>query len=1000
MPRDGEVAVDCSKLRDLVLNGCRIETDAALSKKLEDAGLPVTRSAIRRMLGRSSSAPYANVHIQNVENLLRLARRILEPTKAPLSLDDFRWDGAGKSELADPGRRTFEALRLNSIVAHRRAMADRHSAFALYGQALCPLASGSDLVIERGRYVTALDEAATITAPVRVADAAETFIRPAPIMVLGQEGVGKTWAVAQWWLKRCSEDLVLFLPGPDFRGVETNVTPIMEEALAKLIEPSRSDGVGEDWRRRVATDEFAAAAQGRVVIVVDGLNEAPDANWQIAIEAVWRTAIRWGARLILTSRPIFWEQRAREIAHWDWPEPVEVKVEGFDQDELRRACAMADLELDKIPDHLHEGLRNPRIFRLAIRLLPELRSANELSIDRLLDAYWRQRLRDRPELSRLDPDQVMLLNGLADHAREFHERRVQAAREEQRDLTANEVSYDLDALLRRFPGLERYCRLDGETASLLIGEIREGRFFDVDPRTPSETYLFRSESLAFALGLFLIEELKRLRRDRLGPSHMRERLDSLLEPVLDFDQTADQVMAALTIVCRDGEQLFAGLLLDQFLVLRNRPYRMKAILCGLAVQAPSVFCAGAERALDVKKAEKINPWLIAALSEMIGAGAGLATCSEWIVSPTECETGLFDDAFPPTPSEARAMERETLAAMLLTGRKIAPFAKALQQWAQLVTARRPFGRAGFAESPIARTPIALLIRFNDQDPEALTSAVLALAPRPTEFQGNFAAVPIALLLALIADPNTLTRAEALYPSIATLTDPPEQEPALDWQRAADPDVDIAALRGLLSDLKELDDPANKDPYHPKREARRALAARCDCRLFFEMLDVDLLNLLYDTPSDEVSANVWAQHLSWLAHDSASAIALLCTDDLDRLDVMLRVATGRRSGHGRKTPDELEQVLETALAMVPDRPGRLLLSLPPDALQRNLLDGPARQVWRPRMTAATGRRGSGYGLPRAHLFRPERGCSRVAGAASDDRLRVRSHADRGHLFSLR
>ena len=948
MARDSEMAVDCAKLRELLLIRCQNKTSGDLLKKLEHARLFVDRSPLRRMLGESHTRPFANTKNDNVERVLTFARRVLNLSKTELGENDVRWNGPEPREAPDPARQTFEALRLDSIRTHRRAMAERHLAFGLYGQALSPLASETGPVIERKRYAAELDKVATVTAPVRRSGTAETFVRQVPIVVLGQEGVGKTWAVAQWWLTRCPDDLVLFLPGPGFRRSETDAARIIEEALAKLIEPDRKRGDGEAWRQIITTAEFAAAAQGRVVIVVDGLNEAPDANWQIAIEAMWQTAIRWGARLILTSRPAFWKQRTRDIDHWDLPLPAEVTIEGFDYDELVRVCAMAGRELDTIPAHLHEGLRNPRIFRLAIRMLPNLRSADELSIDRLLDAYWQQRLRDRPDLFQLDPDRVVLLRGLAEHAREFHDRRVQAASKEQHDLSADDVAYDLDELLQRFPGLERYRRLDGDTASLLIGEIREGRFFDADPRTPSETYLFRKESLAFALGLFLVEELKRLRQERLDLVHLRERLDSLLEPVLDFDQTADQVMAALTIACRDREDLFAGLFLDQFLALRNQPYRMKPVLCGIAVQAPAVFCAGAERALEVGKVEKINPWLVAALGEMICAGAGLATCGSWIVSPTAGEAGLFGDSFAPVPNVARAIARETLAAMLLAGRKIAPLAGALHQWALLMTSRRPFSRAGITDVPIGQTPIARLVRFNDQDPEDLALAILDLATPAAASPENSGTVATALLLALIADPDSLAHAEELAPGMAALIDPTEPEPDLDWKRAADPDVNIGALNGLLSALSHEDDPAEKDPYHPDREAQRALAARCDPVLFFDLLGADLLTLLHSDPSDELPPNVRAQRLSWLAQDAASAIAMHCADDIDHLTAMLRVV---RAGRSRQSTDELEQVLETALAIAPERAGQLLFSLPPEALKPRRLDEPATLFWRPRMPAS-------------------------------------------------
>jgi hypothetical protein len=331
-------------------------------------------------------------------------------------------------------------------------------------------------------------------------------------------------------MTRRPDDLLLFLPGPRFRGAETDAARILTDSLLALLDPDSTREGEESCRKLPETDAFAAQAQHRILIGVDGLNEAPDTNWQIVIEALWQTAVRWGARLVLTSRPAYWRRRKRDLADWNCPAPTPVTVEGFNADELSRACVLAGRDPDSIPPHLRERLCNPRIFRLAIRLLPGLRHEADLSIDRLLYAYWEQRQRDRPELAKRDPDRDVLLRGLARHAEEFHRRRLEAARDQGHDLAADAVGYDLDDLHQRFPGLSRYGGLDAATASLLIGEIREGRFFDDDSLVPTSSYVFRKESLAFVLGLYLIQELTQTLRERrlqLTLNHLRERLEMM-----------------------------------------------------------------------------------------------------------------------------------------------------------------------------------------------------------------------------------------------------------------------------------------------------------------------------------------------------------------------------------------------------------------------------------------------------------------------------------------
>lgn len=97
------------------------------------------------------------------------------------------------------------------------------------------------------------------------------------------------------------------------------------------------------------------------------------------------------------------------------------------------------------------------------------------------------------------------------------------------------------------------------TAELCNEPPHDSRSFDENSLAPAPCYVLRNESLDFALGLYLIQELTPTMCERgseLTLEHLRERLASLLEPVFEFDRTADQVMAALTCACRDGQVAF------------------------------------------------------------------------------------------------------------------------------------------------------------------------------------------------------------------------------------------------------------------------------------------------------------------------------------------------------------------------------------------------------------------------------------------------------------
>ena len=485
----------------------------------------------------------------------------------------------------------FEVALSSSVRRHIAAMSIRSQALQLYGQALCPLLRDAQGVITRDQLLQKLDEAATERTP----------IIPAPIVVLGDEGVGKTWLVAQWWLTRQRNRLLLFVPSSCFRGYATDdvtaVASILDERLMEVLNPpDRLLSGDQDRRRRMNSERFRLAAQNRMLIVLDGLNETPDADWPRILEAVWRYTIRFSALLVVTTRPAFWRRHQRALSSTDWSEPVPVHVDGFSRTELEQVCTLGGIDPETIPPFLMERLGNPRILSLALKLLGELRRAADFGIDRLLYAYWGQRQTDRADLGRVDPDHDVFLQGLAQHAEEFHRRRLEAVRSGRQDLSSEDVSFDLDDFRNRFRGLERYSRLDSPAAPILIGEIREGRFFADDLYVPASGYVFRKESLAFALGLYLVGDLVeqvRTLRSEATVNILHERLAVLLEPVFDFDQTADQLMAAVTIACRDpdvtGEVRIT--LLEQLLELRNRPQALKFALSALALEAPETFCS-------------------------------------------------------------------------------------------------------------------------------------------------------------------------------------------------------------------------------------------------------------------------------------------------------------------------------------------------------------------------------------------------------------------------
>lgn len=92
MAREGEVEIDCAKVRKLLLEDCKLSR-AGAEKRMD-----VPHSVLHRMFGGSREAPQesAVVHDRNAKEIVRLARQILRASEAELPFESIFWTGEQK----------------------------------------------------------------------------------------------------------------------------------------------------------------------------------------------------------------------------------------------------------------------------------------------------------------------------------------------------------------------------------------------------------------------------------------------------------------------------------------------------------------------------------------------------------------------------------------------------------------------------------------------------------------------------------------------------------------------------------------------------------------------------------------------------------------------------------------------------------------------------------------------------------------------------------------
>ena len=169
----------------------------------------------------------------------------------------------------------LDALRRNADVWLRTRFKDRRQSQLAFGQWIDVSAPDAP-AMPRGTLIDQLETAIT-------PDPADTAI----VVLLGEEGVGKTWLMAQWWALHTEPPILCLVPSGLGAGLDAKDPTT---ALATLF--AAQEGRSEDptaiaaWRRRIARWKTGdSKAQLRFVLVLDGLNERALAPWSDLILA-------------------------------------------------------------------------------------------------------------------------------------------------------------------------------------------------------------------------------------------------------------------------------------------------------------------------------------------------------------------------------------------------------------------------------------------------------------------------------------------------------------------------------------------------------------------------------------------------------------------------------------------------------------------------------------------------------------------------------------------
>ena len=505
------------------------------------------------------------------------------------------------------------------------------------------------------------------------------------VSILGGEGHGKSWIVAQSWLSLAHKPLMVFMSPDDFAETagQNDVVDLLISKLIKQTGNGVTATIRERWRRRLGQWRGRPETDSpRLIVVIDGINQRPRSDWARIIESLGDELNHLGGRLIVTARTPYFRECVKGRLSLQF---IEIPVPEWTEPERDEILDEHSIKASDLHNAVAISLRNPRILGIALELLDKADVTNfeELSVSRLLFEHMRMSERDAP----VPQPAKEFARRLQKHAQEIMSR-VKAKQQDDLNIFKDDM-----------------------------GAVADGRFYQAIDGDPTR-YSLKDDGLTLALGFSVIDRLRTAQRNG---RNLDAEIDVILEPISALDDTADVILAALTVTVADEryEHNITASIVKGFAVLQNPDQAKYPSFAGLAKRRPQGFMDAAH-SLSLAGGHQPNfDWIQYALIE---AGRNSRTWQEmadkvhsWLsVHSLSPERGIFSHPgrdpqkkvqeereknrkkieeklqtlsaneraiLEDLPEEEGNLNRLShLALLLLAGKSLAPFARSLLNW--------------------------------------------------------------------------------------------------------------------------------------------------------------------------------------------------------------------------------------------------------------------------------------------------------------------------------
>ncbi len=375
-----------------------------------------------------------------------------------------------------------------------------------------------------------------------VLEALETWWRAprdlrSPAVVIGQEGVGKTWASIDWLIRNAASlPIVVPVPASTFLShqylSEAGVRELLAHRLRFLADSPRET---EYWRMRVDRILKRPAVDGvAILLLVDGINQHPAVGWEALGQALQADSLAGKVRAIFTTRRHYFETDMRQFVSLS-SRPTQVPVGAYSPAELEELLLLNGMNKEDIPAELLNLASTPRLFPLIVRLKDSDALRADATVLRLLFEYGK------------DVHQVRTSSALTDAAwMEW----LRARALDYRDRLATTGTGARLATISDVASSLADPSVSTEDVARRLSDVVDGGFFreEVSPLGVKK-FKLKEQQTILGLGMALLDSLEGAEDTFAG---VQAHALKWLEPVGAIDQSAEILRAALAILSALG----------------------------------------------------------------------------------------------------------------------------------------------------------------------------------------------------------------------------------------------------------------------------------------------------------------------------------------------------------------------------------------------------------------------------------------------------------------